>query len=151
VKKNLPETVVKEREFQPTDNMLAAVQFARENNFDKSGPQCAAAAGGSRTNWYAWVQKSAFVRWWYGEADDHFIGLLPQVWAASFKRSTGVLPVKEGGDPRDAKLLAERFDNGYVPRSKQIIAAKMALGKAKPADETLIDELLDATNPDPDE
>ena len=128
----------------PEPEMVEALAVMQREQYRISASKLREAVGITDSTWRRWVNMPSFAAWWVKEAERWCMDQLPRVYGHLVGRATGDSDYKTGGSWQDAKLLLERFDNAYIPRNKAIIAAKMALGTARPADLELIDELLSA-------
>lgn len=119
---------------------MKALELAQKEKYDISGAEIGRRLGKHPALFRRWTWRyPGFVRWWYDEAELFFQRRLPAVYAQMFLRATGKTA---RGSYHDAKLILERFDRGYMPRSAQVVAAKIAHGKARPADLEAIDQIL---------
>ena len=69
-----------------------------------------------RQTWYDQFGNPTFVAWWTEQYERWFALQLPRVGASMFAMATGK---RDKGNTQAAKLLYERFDRGYAPRSRQ--------------------------------
>jgi len=95
---------------------------------------CAECEIGRRT-YYDWFDNPDFVQWWQAEHERFFTLGLNEVHAAI---RDGAVGGKRGGNTAAQKLYLERFDAGYMPKSKQEIDGRVTI-------EGLIAELDDET------
>ena len=99
--------------------MQKALTAAQDSDYEISVTAMCQAAGISRQAWYHYFDTPAFVRWWTEQFERYFAAQMPRVSAASLGRALGS---REKGSHQDAKLLFERFDRGYAPRSRQEVS-----------------------------
>jgi hypothetical protein len=78
----------------------------------------------SRRQYYRWFDQHEFRLWWQAEADKHFLRLLPSVYGAA---ATSALGRKPQGSSRDRRLLIERYDNQFMPKTRQELHATVGV------------------------
>ena len=112
--------------WEPNDNQLAALDYAREHDYLINVSEMCREIGCSRQATYQWNDCADFVRWWNRKRQEFFGARLDHVHGMVYARATGR---SAKGSTQDAKLFLERFDGGYAPRSRQDIAADVAVRK----------------------
>jgi len=129
--------------WEPDGQQRAALSVAQRAEYRLSYKEIAEKSGLGLSTLMGWFKVRAFAKWWQAQADGFFARKMPEIYAATFDRATG--KGKKKGDHRDAKLMLERFDKSYVPRSAQAMVSKIG-----PADaDTLaqLDRFLDEIGP----
>jgi len=101
--------------WQPCANQLAALKLIQESDYELSVTALCQGVGIARATWYEYWDTVPFVKWWNAACEKHFAGRMPQVYAAVTQSALGNRP---GVNTRAAKLLAERFDEGYAPKTR---------------------------------
>ena len=101
--------------WQPCENQIAALKLVQESDYELSVTALCKAVGIARMTWYDYWETAAFVEWWTHAFEKHFAGRLPQVYAALHQSAKGARPAV---NTQAAKLLMERFDKGYAPRTR---------------------------------
>lgn len=65
--------------------------------------------GASNKNWYNWLKKDGFIKWWNRACGDYHADIgLGRIHVAIYRRALG-------NSSQDAKLYLERFDKDYKP------------------------------------
>ena len=110
----------------PSENMKAALEWATDKEWFFEVTTLCEAIGISREAYYDWFRNARFVAWWGSEWERYFALRMPKVW-----RKVDAALGRPGSETNmaAAKLLAERFDKGFAPRSRQDIAADVAVRK----------------------
>lgn len=110
----------KKSAWKPTPKQKAALDYVRGHEWRYSVSALAKAIKVTRQAYYAWFDTAGFCDWWEKEWKHFFASTMPRVWAKVLARALGETSADDmkGGSPRDAKLLAERFDQGYIPTQK---------------------------------
>ena len=103
--------------WQATDNMKLVLKHMQDNGYDSSIVDACGVCKINRKSYYDWFDNPNFVKWWQEQADRHFELQLPAIQAALARQAKD--PKKARVDTTAAKLLLERFDKGYAPRSRQ--------------------------------
>jgi len=101
--------------FEPTEKMRDLLNAWREEDYACSISEACRRADVHRSMWYEWIHRPGFVGWWLAEAQAHFGGRIPEVYSVLFAAASG----DRRGDTSAAKLILERFDDMYAPRSRQ--------------------------------
>ena len=101
--------------WKPTENMLAVLKLAQDSDYEMSVTAICKAAGIARMSWYDYWETPTFVKWWTHAFEKHFAGRLPHVYAALDQSARGNRPAV---NTQAAKLLMERFDEGYAPKTR---------------------------------
>jgi AcrR family transcriptional regulator len=107
-------------QFEPSKNQLAAVKAWQERDYAASVLEVCQEIGISRQAYYQWFDNEAFCDWWQGQADRWFALQRPRILAAI---AAGATEDKPKGNPKDRELFLQRFDKGFMPKSKQEISA----------------------------
>ena len=110
----------------PTPTQRRVLECAQAADYEESVVNLCKSAGIARQTWYDYHDNPRFVEWWRVQFERHFGMQMPRVSAALLGRALGQ---REKGSDQAAKLLYERFDKGYAPRSRQDIAADVAVRK----------------------
>ena len=114
-------------QFKPSENQLAVLSAMQAEDYGCTVDAACERVGLCREVYYRWFDRnSGFGEWWRQEAEAHFGRKLPRVYAAAL-RSAGGQDVKGAFD---RKLLLERFDAGYAPKSRQEHTGKLTWADA---------------------
>ena len=108
----------------PTDNQLEALRLAEKAEWKYTVGNLCQDVGISRAAYYQWFDTPGFVEWWGTAVDRWFTMRMPGMYGDVLEA------VRMEGSKRNisaAKLLAERFDKRYVPRSRQDVSADVAV------------------------
>lgn len=106
-------------DFKPTPLML---EFAQkyiaeiDDGNDISPTKVLEAMGKSKQNWYYWLKRAGFIKWFLNYQQNFYktFGL------ANVHNSIYTHAIKDS--PPDRKLYVERFDKEYKPKTEQQIA-----------------------------
>ncbi len=121
--KTRPMTDTNATEFQPSESQLEVLKAFQAKGYDCSVEDGCSNTSTHRVTWYKWHDDCpGFSDWWAAKAITYFARKLPAIYAALTK---GAKVRLTGGDPTAAKLLLERFDKGFVPRSAKDINAHL--------------------------
>ena len=101
--------------WQPCQNQLGILKLAQEGDYELSVTALCKGVGIARQTWYEYWETPAFVKWWTHAFEKHFAGRLPHVYAALDQAARGNRPAVSTSA---AKLLMERFDEGYAPKTR---------------------------------
>jgi len=99
----------------PCENQLAALKLAQESDYELSVTALCQGVGIARTTWYEYWDTAQFVAWWTQSFEKYFSGRLPQVYAALVQSALGN---RTAVNTSAAKLLMERHDKGYAPKTR---------------------------------
>ena len=110
----------------PSENMENALKMATEWKWSFTVTGLCKEIGISRETYYGWFENPMFAKWWEAAWERWFSLRLPQAWV---KVNAAVGRPSSETNMAAAKLLAERFDKGFAPRSRQDIAADVAVRK----------------------
>ena len=125
-------------QFTPTPNMRLAVRYLKGCDYDSKVSVMCESIGIARRSYYDWWEKPGFGEWWDAQSVAHFTRRLPAVRAAAL---AAALEVTGRGDKKHdvaaIKLVMERFDEGYAPRSRQDQTTRTEHG----ADVNLLDHM----------
>jgi len=106
-------SLVATEEFQPSGLMIKTLCAYLESSADDellTPYQLLEKMGHDKSNWYQWLKKPLFVKWWNkAAADYHSTEGLPNVHKAIYRNAL------KSGNPSDRKLYLERFDPEYKP------------------------------------
>jgi len=105
--------------YAPNQNQKAALDHAWSVDYIYTVTSLCKAVGVSRAAYYEWFHNVQFAHWWMENWTVHFALNLPRVYAIMMLKASGD---SVAGDVAAAKLIAERFDKGYIPHSRQDIA-----------------------------
>jgi hypothetical protein len=106
--------------WSPTEKQRAALAYAQEHGYDHTVSALCQAIDVARQTYYGWWDTAEFAEWWLEQAERWFKLRLPAVYEAMHRRAAGGWDGK--GKPPNmaaARLLLERFDKGFAPRSRQ--------------------------------
>jgi len=103
--------------WKPTKNMRAALTYAQEHGYAYCKIKLCAEIGIDRSTYYGWFHNADFDRWWRNKWVGYFELRLSAIYGTALARAEGISGAK--GSTRDAKLLIERFDKGYAPKTRQ--------------------------------
>ena len=106
-------------EFNPSDKQLALLSTYQDTSYAVTVKDACGITGIDRKTYYNWMQVPGFKRWWIGCIEDHFIGSLVSVYAQLVKIVEDGVKVASAGQVGAAKLLLERFDKLYRPKTIQ--------------------------------
>ena len=106
-------------QWEPTKNQKAALTYAQDHDYTYPVKELCADIGISYQGYYQWFQHVPFADWWLDNWSKHFALHLPTVYAQMMSKASGGTT---RGDVQAAKLIAERFDKGYVPHTRQDVA-----------------------------
>ena len=135
--------------FQPSPAQLAALKTWQDKDYDCTVAEGMLGAERARETWYAWMGLPEFASWWEAEARKHFMRLMPRIYAAMCKAATGKGGLDLSRGAADRKTLLERFDKGFVPRSRQDITGDVGLSLDLTAmTEDELDGLIHAIDPE---
>jgi hypothetical protein len=99
----------------PTEFQLALLKVMQDNGYDMTITAACEQAGICRETYYQYLRTSYFREWWQASADEYFARELPKVYSTMLARATGK---SDAGSSQDAKLILERFDERYQPKSR---------------------------------
>ena len=111
--------------WRPTKNMKAALTYAIAHDWTFFVSHLCAELGFDRSAYYQWFHNEHFRAWWKDRWERYFEVRMNAVWAASAARAEGRKGAE--GSTQDAKLLAERFDKGYQPKTRQELSGETTL------------------------
>ncbi len=106
----------KRKNWQPTQKQRRALRYAREHAWDYQVTEMATEIGIARRTYYKWFETAGFRDWWQREWERFFAIRMGRLWGRVFAAACG-----EERKPFQAyaKLLIERFDRGWEPRSSR--------------------------------
>ena len=109
-------------DYEPTERQKKVVNFFRDNDYTNCVAEACKVCKVSRQTYYNWHRDERFSRWWQSELLHHFGLRLGAVLGSVFREAT----VPRGpGDRRynvsAARVLLDRFDEGFQPKSRQRI------------------------------
>ena len=107
------------KKFKPKENMVKAMEYMQDVDYRCSIKVMCEAVGMAERGYYYWFKNPEFCRWWIDEADAHFARSIPYVKAAMYASATGE---KVQGSPKDREMLLQRYDEGFMPKSKREIS-----------------------------
>jgi hypothetical protein len=106
--------------WEATEHQEAAVRYAQEYDYKYSVPELCESVGIAKQSYYSWFKTPEFLTWWLGESARWRALKLPEVHKVIAEQA---LAKSKPGDARyDMKaveLYLQRFDEGFVPRSRQ--------------------------------
>jgi hypothetical protein len=102
--------------WEPSENQKRVLAAAQDDGYEQTIEKMCDVAGINRRTYYRWFDDQGFLDWWQYEADKYFIRQLPRVQRAAVKAS---LEKGAPGSVADRKLVLERFDKGFAPRTRQ--------------------------------
>jgi len=105
--------------YQPSDSQRAAATAFQAVNYNCTIEGGMSGAGLVRQTWYDWMDSPEFAAWWEAQAHKHFMRLLPRVYGAMHTAAVGEGDKNLRGGASDRKTILERWDKGFVPRSRQ--------------------------------
>jgi hypothetical protein len=112
--------------FNPTSEMQAALKAFQDADYGCTVEEGMTAAGMSRRTFYDWHEmQEGFSVWWNDRAEAHFAKRLPKIMKNLTRASEGEYSrADKKADAALIRLFLERFDKGFVPRSRQEITGK---------------------------
>ena len=116
--------------FQPTESQEIILKaFQAENYLCTVEKACSVIDGLARSTYYDWFDHPDFTEWWQEQADEFFAKRLPKVKGAML---AGAIEHAGKGDkkynPKAQELFLQRFDKGFVPRSKKEVEHSGQIG-----------------------
>ena len=110
-------------DWQPNEHQQHALSLSQDADYALSVTDLCKEVGVSRQAYSLWFNTPGFVKWWGEAFERHMMLALPRMYGAVMERASGLVAPKSGS-PQDAKLLMERFDKGYAPRSRQEVTGE---------------------------
>ena len=108
------------RDFTPSEKQRSLLMAAQDASYGGCVRAWCRAAEIHHGSYYRWIEDPNFCKWWRAEAEKFFCLRLPRIHAALFDAATRPRTRKEAQiDVAAAKLVLERYDKGFVPRSRQ--------------------------------
>jgi hypothetical protein len=137
-------------EFKPTANQLKVLTAFADNGYDISIQDACREAGVHRSRMYRWLDDPGFREYWQEHREKAGLLALKDVDRACMNSATGE---NKDANTSAIKLMYERFDKGYAPRSKQEVTGKhsITLSNDKEASDRLSAMLNSATADSPEE
>ena len=111
----------------PTENQEAALKRAEACEWKFKIVNLCADIGVDRSSYYQWFKTPGFVAWWNEAVERWFALRMPAMYGDILE---SVRMESSRRNMSAAKLLMERFDKGYAPRSRQDVKADVAVRKA---------------------
>ena len=110
-------------EYEPTENQLAVLHAFQASKYLGTQKESCRAAGVDRGQYHRWFHNSpGFAAWWEAQAETFFHRGLPAVHARVADSAAKLFGRDDPKpDTASAKLFMERFDKGFVPRSRKDI------------------------------
>lgn len=107
-------------EWQPNENQKAVLEAFLDGGFAVSVVEACQVAGISRSAYYLWFKDEGFRRWWNDQSDRWATMQRCRIVGAMVEAATSDAPSRETrGSTADRKLFLERYDEGYMPKSKR--------------------------------
>ena len=103
-------------EFEPTDWMRAIVRVMQEADYDITIKAACEEAGIARQTWYDNQENVAWATWFALKREAFWKFKLTEVDRATFNGATGK---GAAGNTADRRLMYERHDDRFAPRSRQ--------------------------------
>ena len=103
-------------DFTPSATQKALLSVMQECDYGRSITEACAEAKVGRRTFYGWTDNPQFCRWWVEQAERHFSRELPRIYAALVRSAT---EKDAPGNVAASRLLLERFDKSFVPRSRK--------------------------------
>ena len=100
----------------PTDRMLELLRTAQDAKYEISVSTLCGETELNRRTYYEYFDNPNFVEWWQAQADRYFALQVSRLSAVSMSRALGKT---ERGSTADTRLMLERHDKGFAPRSRQ--------------------------------
>ena len=104
--------------WSPSEKMQAALKYAQSVGYEYTVTMLCREADVHPTTWYEYYDNPRFVQWWGDAFERYFAMQVPRLNAAAVGMAMGT---KTTGNVTALKLMIERHDKGYMPRSKQEI------------------------------
>ena len=108
----------------PTENQLKALKHAQEQRYDYSVTALCQAIGIARQSYYGWFETPEFSEWWINALERHFGQRLGKWYQGLEQIGTGA----SDGKASAYKILLERFDKAYLPKTKQQVQHSGGVG-----------------------
>ncbi len=105
-------------DFTPSENQLKVLTAIQDTDYSATTLDVCKRAGITPQAYYKWFRNEAFREWWQGELDRFFAFRRGRVVAAVYEAAISEKP-QPRGSTTDRRLFLERYDKGYMPRSKQ--------------------------------
>lgn len=112
-------------EYEPTEGQLRLLKAFQSKNYLCTVEEgCKAAGYETRQSFYdQYDDYPGFEQWWADQADLFFLRRLPAVKAAIASAATTPTSRKDKKyNPKAQELFLQRFDRGFVPRSRKDVA-----------------------------
>jgi len=111
--------------FRPNAHQRAYLSYCQSVNYRCSNREAADAAGIDEAASRRWHERNTgFSAWWNAHYQAHFTRRIPRVYGQLHARATGEDVLC---DVPAAKLLIERYDDGYLPKSRQELAGRLGV------------------------
>ena len=113
-------------DFTPSKKQLSLLMAAQKASYGGGVRAWCRTAEIHHGSYYRWIEDPNFRRWWMAEAEKFFCLRLPRIYGALFDAATRPRKRKDAQiDVAAAKLVLERYDKGFVPRTRQdhVVAA----------------------------
>ena len=112
-------------DFAPSETQKALLSVMQECDYGRSITEACAEAKVGRRTYYGWLESPHFSRWWLQQAERHFARSLPAIYGSIVLSATGK---DSSGSIAAARLFLERFDKGFVPRTRKDLSLDMPFG-----------------------
>ena len=99
--------------------MRRALEVAQASDYEISIVDLCGEIDLNRRTWYEYFDNPTFVKWWNEQVERHFGLKLPGVYRALQRAAEGEDGICNRVRSSAAKLLLERFDRGYAPKTRQ--------------------------------
>ena len=107
-------------DFQPNENQKSILEAFHEGKYVVSVSDACKAVGISRNAYYLWFQDEGFCQWWNKESDRWAAMQRCRIVGAIVGAATsGETSRDTKGSTADRKLFLERYDAGYMPKSRK--------------------------------
>jgi len=107
-------------DFQPSENQKSILEAFHEGKYVVSVSDACKAVGISRNAYYLWFQDEGFCQWWNKESDRWAAMQRCRIVGAIVGAATsGDASRDTKGSTADRKLFLERYDAGYMPKSRK--------------------------------
>ena len=105
-------------DFTPSENQLKVLTAIQDTEYSATVMDVCKRAGITSQAYYKWFQNEAFREWWQAELDRFFALRRSRVIAAIYQAAISEKP-QPRGSTTDRRLFLERYDKGYMPKSKR--------------------------------
>lgn len=129
-------------EWHPTEYQVKALEYVLLKECHFTIKAMAKAIGMEPNNWTYWRKIPGFVAWWRQNLDEYMHDQLPVIMATLLKIAKGG-KVATRMQVAAAKLIMERYDRAYIPRSRADVNVKgeLKLGVGNSKLEAIFDQI----------